>query len=88
MARCALETYEVLCVSVLMQLCLALPMVYYFHRATVLGIVANSLAVPLTGILMPAAVLAVCAQLRVVASRKTVGSICHVGSAWNHRHGA
>ena len=59
MARCVLETYEVLCVSVLMQLCLALPMAYYFHRATVLGIAANSLAVPLTGILMPAAVLAV-----------------------------
>ena len=48
-----------LCVSVLMQLGLALPMVYYFHRATVLGMAANSLAVPLTGILMPAAVLAV-----------------------------
>ena len=58
-ARCALEAYEVLCVSVLMQLGLALPMVYYFHRATVLGMAANSLAVPLTGILMPAAVLAV-----------------------------
>jgi len=34
-------------------------MVYYFHRATVIGIPANALAVPLTGILMPAAVLAV-----------------------------
>jgi competence protein ComEC len=42
-----------------MQLGLALPMVYYFHRATVLGMPANALAVPLTGILMPAAVLAV-----------------------------
>jgi competence protein ComEC len=58
-ARCALSAYEVLCVSVLMQLGLALPMVYYFHRATVIGMAANSFAVPLTGILMPAAVLAV-----------------------------
>ena len=50
---------EILFVSALMQVALALPMAYYFHRATVLGIVANSLAVPLTGILMPAAALAV-----------------------------
>jgi competence protein ComEC len=58
-ARCALSAYEVLCVSIVMQLGMALPMVYYFHRANVVGIAANSLAVPLTGILMPAAVLAV-----------------------------
>jgi competence protein ComEC len=38
---------------------MALPMAYYFHRATVMGIPANALAVPLTGVLMPAAVLAV-----------------------------
>jgi competence protein ComEC len=55
----ALSAYEVLCLSVLMQFGLALPMAYYFHRATVVGIPANALAVPLTGILMPAAVLSV-----------------------------
>jgi competence protein ComEC len=58
-ARAVLSAYELICVSTLMQLGLALPMVYYFHRATVLGMPANALAVPLTGILMPAAVLAV-----------------------------
>ncbi|HST09493.1 MAG TPA: ComEC/Rec2 family competence protein, partial [Terriglobales bacterium] len=58
-AHSALSAYELLCVSMLMQLGLALPMVYYFHRATVIGMPANALAVPLTGILMPAAVLAV-----------------------------
>jgi competence protein ComEC len=42
-----------------MQVGTVLPMAYYFHRATVIGIPANALAVPLTGILMPAAVLAV-----------------------------
>jgi len=38
---------------------MALPMAYYFHRATVMGIPANALAVPLTELLMPTAVLAV-----------------------------
>ena len=54
-----LSTYEVLCVATLMQAGLALPMAYYFHRATVMGIPANSLAMPLTGVLMPFAVSAV-----------------------------
>jgi competence protein ComEC len=53
-----LSVYEVLCVSALMQCALVLPMAYYFHRATVMGIPANALAVPLTGILMPTAALA------------------------------
>jgi competence protein ComEC len=34
-------------------------MAYYFHRATVVGLPANLLVMPLTGVLMPAAVLAV-----------------------------
>jgi competence protein ComEC len=58
-ARGTLSAYELLCVSTLMQLGMALPMAYYFHRATVMGIPANALAVPLTELLMPAAVLAV-----------------------------
>ncbi len=58
-ARGTLVGYEVLCVAALMQAALALPMAYYFHRATVMGIPANALAVPLTGLLMPTAALAV-----------------------------
>jgi competence protein ComEC len=58
-ARAFLSIYELLCVSTLMQVGMALPMAYYFHRATVIGIPANALSVPLTGLLMPAAVLAV-----------------------------
>jgi competence protein ComEC len=54
-----LGIYELLSVSIVMQLGMALPMAYYFHRATVMGIPANALAVPLTELLMPAAVLAV-----------------------------
>ncbi|HEV3206863.1 MAG TPA: ComEC/Rec2 family competence protein [Terriglobales bacterium] len=42
-----------------MQIGLALPMAYYFHRATVVGMPANMLVVPLMELLMPAAIAAV-----------------------------
>jgi competence protein ComEC len=58
-ARMLLGGYEVLVISGLMQLGLALPMAYYFHRATVVGLPSNLLVVPLTGVLMPAAVFAI-----------------------------
>lgn len=49
---------ELMIVSTIMQVALALPMVAYFHRATVLGLAANMAAVPLTGVLMSASALA------------------------------
>ena len=54
-----LGIYEVMLISALMQISLALPMAWYFHRATTLALPANALAIPLTEILMPASVLAV-----------------------------
>lgn len=51
--------FEWLTVSAVMQMGLALPMAYYFHRATTIGMPANAAVVPLTQILMPAAILAV-----------------------------
>jgi competence protein ComEC len=54
-----LSVYEVMLISALMQVSLALPMAWYFHRATTLALPANALAIPLTEILMPAAALAV-----------------------------
>ena len=57
-ATFALAIYELLFISALMQLGLALPMAYYFHRATTVGLPANVLVVPLTQLLMPTAVLA------------------------------
>ena len=52
-------TFDLVVISALMQVSLALPMAYYFHRATSFGIPANLLVVPLTEVLMPAAVTAV-----------------------------
>lgn len=54
-----LRAFELLLVSAVMQMGLALPMAYYFHRATTIGLPANMAVVPLTQVLMPAAVLAV-----------------------------
>jgi len=54
-----LRTFELLLISAVMQMGLALPMAYYFHRATTIGLPANVAVVPLTQLLMPAAVLTV-----------------------------
>lgn len=57
-ARAMFFIYDVLVVSAVMQLALALPMALYFHRATSAGLPANIVVVPLTGLLMPAAMCA------------------------------
>jgi len=41
-----------------MQMGLALPLAYYFHRATTIGLPSNFIVVPLTQLMMPAAVAA------------------------------
>jgi competence protein ComEC len=57
-SRAVLFGAELLTISVIMQIGLALPMAYYFHRATVMGLPANMLVVPLMELLMPAAIAA------------------------------
>ena len=54
-----LAAWELIFVSAVMQVGLTLPMVYYFHRATTIGLPANLIVVPLTQLMMPAAVAAV-----------------------------
>ena len=55
-ARLSLAACELLFISVVMQMGLALPMAIYFHRATTIGLPANLIVVPLTQLMMPAAV--------------------------------
>jgi competence protein ComEC len=57
--RAGLATLELFVVSAVAQFALALPMAVYFHRAILVGLPANLVVVPLTGILMPAAAAAV-----------------------------
>ena len=57
-ARFSFAAWDLLFISAVMQAGLALPMAYYFHRATTIGLPANVAVVPLTQLMMPAAVLA------------------------------
>jgi competence protein ComEC len=57
-AACLFAAWELVFISAVMQMGLALPMAYYFHRATTLGLPANLLVVPLTQLMMPAAIAA------------------------------
>ena len=50
---------ELLFISTVIQIALALPMAWYFHRATTMALPANALVIPIAEVLLPAAVLAV-----------------------------
>jgi competence protein ComEC len=54
-----LAAAELFLISFIIELVLALPMAWYFHRTTTMSLPANVLAIPLASVLMPAAVLAV-----------------------------
>jgi competence protein ComEC len=56
--RGALLACDAVVLSFLTQLTMTLPMAVYFHRAMVIGFPANTVAVPLTGILMPTSAVA------------------------------
>ena len=55
----ALSAGELVFISAVMQMGLALPMAYYFHRATTIALPANLVVVPLTQLMMPAAIASV-----------------------------
>jgi competence protein ComEC len=57
-AAFCLSGWELLFISAVMQMGLALPMAYYFHRVTTIGLPSNFVVVPLTQLMMPAAVAA------------------------------
>jgi competence protein ComEC len=66
----ALAVYELVVVSATMQIALALPMVWYFHRLPWRSLWANLAVVPLTGVLMPACVVAVATSFISLALAK------------------
>ncbi len=59
LTRFVIGAAELLFTSTVIQIALALPMAWYFHRATTMALPANALVIPLAGILLPAAVVAV-----------------------------
>jgi competence protein ComEC len=58
--RFAFGFIELTVMSAVLQLGLALPMAYYFHRATSVAMPANLFVIPFLQLLMPAAVCAIC----------------------------
>lgn len=58
-ARFLIRAAELLFVSTIIQLALALPMAWYFHRATTMSLPANALVIPIAGVLLPSAVVAI-----------------------------
>jgi competence protein ComEC len=61
--RGALRCVELLVVSCIVELAMALPMAVYFHRITVFALPVNILILPLLALLMPAALLTLLASL-------------------------
>ena len=57
--RSACSIFEIILISALMQLAMALPMAVYFHRANLVALPVNVLIVPLSTIQLPLAALAV-----------------------------
>src|SRR5258708_37750444 len=57
--RTTLALFELLVVSAITQAVLVLPMRMYFHRAAIVGLPANLLVLPLAGLLMNSAVVAI-----------------------------
>lgn len=54
-----LAAAQLLFVSTVIQVALALPMAWYFHRATTMALPANALVIPIASVLLPSAVVAV-----------------------------
>lgn len=81
--RGALAFASLIVVTATLQIALALPMVWYFHRMALAGVPANIVIVPLTSLLMPAGILAALAayifaplaKLMTIASAVVVHAI-------------
>jgi competence protein ComEC len=66
-ARLCLYLWEILVTSFFIQVGLALPMIFYFHRASISGLSANAIVVPLLSAVVPLGFLAIAFQSHVLA---------------------
>jgi competence protein ComEC len=79
--RITLAATEFVVVSVILQAGFALPMAYYFHRATVVSLPANILAVPLTEAVVVAEIVAVAVSYVSLALAKIPAFIASMAMA-------
>lgn len=83
-AGVGLGFYETLLVSGVMQFALALPMAWYFHRATLTALIANALVVPVTALMLPVSIGALClnvlsAKIAIPAKLATEWMLAFIG---------
>jgi len=85
-ARLIFFTYEMVAISAIIQLGLALPMIVYFHRVGISGLSANALVVPLLGVFVPLGFVAVFTGWVWVA--KLAGGLLWLSERVVHWHAA
>jgi competence protein ComEC len=85
-ARVLLFLYEIVVISAIAQIGLALPMVVYFHRIGFSGLSANAFIVPLLGLVIPVGFLAAATGWAWVAAAG--GALLHVSQAVVQWHAA
>lgn len=73
--RALLLACEFMVISIALQAGFALPMAYYFHRATIVSLPANVLAVPLTEIAMVASIAAIALSYIWLAPAKLIAFV-------------
>lgn len=76
--RVLLHACEFIVISIALQVGFTLPMAYYFHRATIVSLPANVLAVPLTEVVMVAAIAAIALSYVWLAPARLVAFIAGV----------
>ena len=76
--RLLLRTCEFVVISTALQVGFTLPMAYYFHRATIVSLPANILAVPLTEIAMVTAIVAIALSYVWFLPAKCIASIAGI----------
>ena len=90
--RLALRCIELLVVSCVVELAMALPMAIYFHRITVFALPVNIFILPLLGLLMPAALLTLLTQLvwpaAAVVPAMIAALLLHIGVWLVHLFGS
>jgi len=90
--RAMLRAIEVLVVSCVVELAMALPMAIYFHRITVFALPVNIFILPLLIVLMPAALLTLGLQMTwpaaAIVPAMVVAIFLHIGVGLVHMFGS
>ncbi len=90
--RILIRCFELLVVSCVVELAMALPMALYFHRITVFALPVNVFILPLLAVLMPAALITLLSALigpaYAVVPAMIVAFFLHIGIGLVHLFGA